>query len=251
MGMLEGKIILITGTTSGMGRAAMQVMAREGAHVIGTARRADRGEAIAQAIRDSGGMADFFQCDIADPPQIDVLFAKIEEKFGRLDGALNNAASNHATVAMPDVPVETYDQVFNTNVRGTWLCLRHELRIMREQKKGAVVITSSTAGIRAFPGLCLYTASKHALIGMAKSAAQDAAKYGVRVNVLAPGTTRTEMMEELMKTRPGGEAATLATIPLGRAAAPEEQAEAAAWLLSDRASFVTGDVLVCDGGFTK
>ena len=247
MGMLEGKVVLVTGASAGIGRAAVRLFAHEGALVIATARREVEGRA---AIADAGSSACFKSADLRDASSIDSLFAFIESEFGRLDGAFNNAAMTQDAAPLVDTPAEMYEQVFDTNVRSVWLCLRHELRIMQRQRSGAVVNTSSIAGTRGFPGLSLYSASKHAVIGMTKSASLEAASYGVRVNCICPGTTRTEMMEIQMRTRPGGEQDTIKGIPLGRVSSPDEQAEAAAWLLSDRASFITGEQLIVDGGRT-
>lgn len=247
MGMLEGKVILVSGASAGIGRAAVHLFAREGAKVIATARREAEGRA---AIAEAGNDARFKAADLRDVASIDALFGYIESEFGRLDGAFNNAAMTQDCVPLVDTPLELYQQVFDTNVRSIFLCMQRELRIMLRQGSGAVVNTSSIAGVRGFPGLSMYSASKHAVIGMTKSAALDAAAFGVRVNCICPGTTRTEMMEIQMRTRPGGEQETLKGIPLGRVSSPEEQAETAAWLLSDRASFVTGEQLIVDGGRT-
>lgn len=239
MGLLDGKTILVTGASAGIGRAACDLFEREGATVIGTARRPP-----------AGGMARFIAADLARPAEVDRLFATIEAEHGALDGAFNNAGISQDAIPLPDTPPELFDSVFDINVRAMWLCLRHELRIMRARKRGAIVNTASIAGLRGYRGLSVYTASKHAVIGLTKAAALDAAEYGVRVNCICPGTTRSGMMERQMLTRPGGEAATLKTIPLNRIAQPAEQANAAAWLLSDAASFVTGDAMVVDGGRT-
>lgn len=242
-----GKTVLVTGASTGIGRAVAEQLGRDGAQVILTARREAEGRAAAAQV---GGGAVFMRCDLADPASIDALFANIETRFGGLDGAVNNAGRTQDAVPLHRTPVEEYDAVMNVNIRGLWLSLRHEMRLLEQRGGGAIVNVASIAGLRGFPGLSLYVASKHAVIGMTKSAALDVAALGIRVNCLCPGTTRTEMMEMQMETRPGGEAKTVAGIPLGRASDPAEQAAAAIWLLGSEASFVTGQCLVVDGGRT-
>lgn len=250
MGILEGKTILVTGMTSGIGKAAFELFAREGVRVIGTARRIPEGERIVAELAASGFRSGFIAADLTVENEVKKLFAHIENHWGTLDGALNNAAITQEFHLLPDTPDGVYDRVFDSNVRSTWLCLVEEMRIMRSARRGAIVNMGSIAGVRGFRGLAAYTASKHAVVGMTKSAALDMAEFGVRVNCVCPGTTRTEMMEMQMITRPGGEAGTLKTIPLNRIATPVEQAQVAAWMLSDRSSFVTGEVVVSDGGST-
>ena len=250
MGILEGKTILVTGMTSGIGKAAYQLFAKEGARVIGAARRADAGERIAAETAATGARCGFMAADLTSGEEVRGLFAHIEDRWGVLDGALNNAAITQDFHLLPDTPDGLYDRIFDANVRSTWLCLAEEMRIMRAARRGAIVNMGSIAGVRGFRGLAAYTASKHAVVGMTKSAALDMAEFGVRVNCVCPGTTRTEMMEMQMITRPGGEAGTLKTVPLNRIATPVEQAQVAAWLLSDRSSFMTGEVVVSDGGST-
>ena len=250
MRQLEGKRILITGASSGIGAAAMQLFAAEGAMVIGAARRHDEGELIAERIRQSGGDARFIRTDIADGDSVRALFTDIESSLGGLDGAFNNASLTQASSPFEQTPDEVYDRLFDINVRGTWLCMKAELRLMKANRAGAIVNTSSIAGMRGFNEISVYSATKHAVIGLTRSAAIDAAPFGVRVNCICPGTTRTPMMEEQMRTREGGMALTISRIPLGRISEPVEQAQAALWLLSDQASFVTGQSFAVDGGGT-
>ena len=249
-GLLAGKRILVTGASSGIGRDAALLFSREGASVIATARRAAEGAALIGEIERAGGTGMFIRCDISRPQEVDALFKTLGERFDGLDGAFNNASISQDALPLTETTPELFDAVFNTNVRGTLLCLRQELKIMLAQGWGAIVNTASIAGMRGYAGLSVYSSSKHAVIGLTKVAALEGAARGVRVNCICPGTTRTPMMEQQMLTRAGGEAATVAGIPLRRLAQPREQASAAAWLLSDHASFVTGDVMVVDGGRT-
>ena len=248
--MLQGKTILVTGASSGIGAEAMRLFAAEGATVIGTARRQDAGEKVVQDIIADGGKADFIAADLSDETDIEELFSTLRTKYSSLHGALNNASMEQAESPLHTTGIKAFDDIMNLNVRSVWLCMRHELQIMLEQGQGSIVNVGSIAGVRGFPGLSVYTASKHAVIGMTKSAALDVASHGIRVNCTNPGTTRTAMFDRQMATRPGGEDITVSRIPMGRVSHPAEQAQAALWLLSDRSSFVTGQVLSVDGGGT-
>lgn len=249
-GLLAGRVILVTGASSGIGLAALDVFSREGATVLGIARRIEPAAATVSTLVAAGRRVAMESADITRPGEVERVIALLEARHGPLDGAFNNAALTQDAVATDLMDEATLDQLFDTNVKGTWRCLRAELQAMRPRRKGVIVNTSSIAGVRGFPGLSAYCASKHAVIGLTRSAALDAAGDGIRINALCPGTTRTPMMERQMQTRPGGEQATLQRIPLARISESEEQAEAAAWLLSWRSSFVTGESLVVDGGAT-
>lgn len=248
--LLQGRTILVTGASSGIGLTALDVFAREGATVVGLARSGGAAAAEVARLRAVGFSVGFFEADITASGEIDALVARIEREYGPLDGAFNNASITQDSYPVDEIPEEVFDGIMATNVKGTWRCLRAELGAMKPRRRGSIVNTSSIAGGRGFPGLAAYAASKHAILGLTRSAALDAASWGIRINCLCPGTTHTPMMERQMRTRPGGEALTLARIPLGRFATPEEQANAAAWLLSDKASFVTGEEIVVDGGAT-
>ncbi len=248
--LLEGRNILVTGASSGIGLAALGVFAREGARVLGVARRIDAAAVHIASLQAAGLQVALQVTDVRAPGEIGAAIAMLEARWGPLDGAFNNASVTQDAFPVDEIPAGVFDEVMATNVKGTWLCLCAELGAMKPRRRGAIVNTSSIAGIRGFAGLAAYTASKHAILGVTRSAALDAAPFGIRVNALCPGTTRTPMMERQMLTRPGGEASSRARIPLDRLATPEEQAQGAAWLLSDSASFVTGEELVVDGGGT-
>ena len=246
--MLDGKRVLVVGATSGIGEAIFRLAARSGAELIGIGRRAETGRALAE---ECGGS--FHTLDITDDAALDAFFAGLAAQGLKLDGAVNSAAMTQDAEPIDTMDAATFDRLFALNVRALFRCLQHEMRSMRSMrgsKGGSIVNIGSIAGKRGFAGLAAYTASKHAVAGITKSAALDGAADGIRVNALLPGTTRTEMFEKQMQTRPGGEEATVAAIPLGRTAQPDEQAEAACWLLSDRSSFVTGEELTVDGGRT-
>ena len=248
--LLENRIILVTGASSGIGLAALAVFAAEGAAVVGIARHAGDAGPEVQRLQAAGHRVRFIAADITKSHDLDRVFAETESEVGPLDGAFNNASITQDAWPIDELPEDVFDEVIAINVKGTWRCLQRELAVMKARGRGAIVNTSSIAGLRGFPGLAAYTASKHAILGLTRSAALDAAPWGIRVNCLCPGTTRTPMMERQMLTRPNGEQGTLARIPLNRFATPAEQAGAAAWLLSDRAAFVTGEELVVDGGGT-
>jgi NAD(P)-dependent dehydrogenase (short-subunit alcohol dehydrogenase family) len=248
--LLSQRTILVTGASSGIGLAALRVFAEEGAAVVGLARQPGAAATAVAELRAAGHRAWFEAADITRPGDVERVIAFIEREVGPLDGAFNNASITQDAWPVDELPETVFDEILAINVKGTWRCLRAELTTMKSRGRGAIVNTSSIAGVRGFPGLAAYTASKHAILGLTRSAALDAAAWGIRINCLCPGTTRTPMMERQMRTRPGGEQTTLARIPLGRIASADEQAQAAAWLLSDRASFVTGEELVVDGGGT-
>jgi NAD(P)-dependent dehydrogenase (short-subunit alcohol dehydrogenase family) len=244
-----GKTVLVTGASSGIGRAAALMLGRQGASVIVSARREERCRQTVAAIREAGGIADFLAVDIASEASIDTLFEAIERR-GPLDGAINNAGTEGEHAPLPDVPPEEFDRVINTNVRGTWLCMRHETRIMRAQGHGSIVNVSSIAGLVGFAQSAAYTASKHAVVGLTRSAALDFAASGIRVNCLCPGGTSTEMSERWVSRVPGGEAVVAQGVPMKRFGKVEELASAALFMLSDAAGFMTGSILTVDGGST-
>ncbi len=242
--MLEGRTILIVGSTGGIGEATYRLCRQLGADVIGTGRRQAEGERIA---REAGGR--FEPLDVTDDAAVRALFVQLAATGTGIDGAVNNAAMTQDAAPLDQLELTLFDQLFAVNVRAMFDCLRHEMAAMRG-RGGSIVNVASIAGKRGYPGLALYTASKHAVIGLTRSAALDGGADAIRVNAVLPGTTRTDMFEQQMKTREGGEAGTVAGIALRRTADPGEQARAIAWLLSDQSSFVTGEALTVDGGKT-
>lgn len=251
MARLDNKVILVTGTSSGMGWDAAKTFANEGATVIAAARRPERGEQLVDQITQNGGRCVYRQTDISDEQSLGELFAFIAKDYGRLDGAFNNAAVEAGPSPLPDMPLKEYDRVFSTNARGTWHCMHHEMKIMREQGSGSILNTSSAAAVKTYPNSSAYVASKHAVVGMSKAAALDGATFGVRVNCILPGGIRTEMIEGWIESRHGGDETPItAEVPLRRIGEPAEITSAAVWLLSDESSYVTGVSLLVDGGLT-
>ena len=194
--------------------------------------------------------SEFLAVDLADADSIDALFASILSRHGRLDGAFNNAGVEVDAAPLPDMPLAAFDQVFGTNVRGTWLCLRHEMRIMRAQGHGAIVSTSSVAGIIGYANRSVYTASKHAIVGMTKSAALELAHLGIRINCLLPGGVQADMSTRRVSRVPGGYEALAHGIPIEPWVGPEAQAEAPEWLRTGVAVSSTGANRVVDGGLS-
>lgn len=247
--LLTDKVALITGASSGIGAAAARVFAREGARVVLAARREDKLKAVVAALREQGAEAEYVVTDITRREDTRAAVARAVETYGRLDVAFNNAGWGAGRVPLHEMDDELYDRIMDVNVRGVWNCLREEIAVMLPAG-GAIVNTSSVGGLLATPVAAPYVAAKHAVVGLTKAAAAEYAAQGIRINAVAPGTTRTEVVTEWFAAVPGMEEALHAATPQPRTAEPEEIAEAAAWLLSDRSSFVTGVTMPVDGGFT-
>lgn len=245
MSALANKVVLVTGAARGIGAATALACANEGAIVVLCDLDEQGGRETAARI---GGAASFIRADIADEQSVEQLFADIIAAHGRLDGAVNNAGIEIALAPVPDVSMADFDRLMRVNLRGTFLCLRAELRIMRAQRSGAVVNISSVAGLDGINGSIVYNASKHGVVGMTKCAAMDMGPHGVRVNSIAPGATRTEMADAYFRQIPGALDMVRGMIPMDRIADPSETADAICWLLSDRSSFVSGQTLAVDGG---
>ncbi len=250
MNEFQGKVALVTGGTSGIGRAAAIAYAREGAKVVVAGRRAAEGEETVQLVRAQGGEALFVPTDVAQEAQVKNLIGRTVEQFGRLDFAFNNAGIDQQPTPLLEQSVETYDQVMDINVKGVWLSMRHEIPAMLKTGGGAIVNTSSALGLIAFPGVEVYTASKHAVIGLTKSAAVEFGKQGIRINAVLPAAIETDMYRRFVGEKAEAIAAMAAMHPIGRIGTPEEIAEAVIWLCSSKSSFVIGHSLLVDGGFT-
>ena len=248
-GTLSGKVALVTGGSSGIGRASAMAFAREGARVVVADVVKDEGQETVRLIEKEGGQAIFVKTDITQADQVESLIQKAVSTFGRLDCAHNNAGILGPMVPVADYKEEKWEKVFRVNLTGTWLCLKCEIHQMLTQKSGSIVNTASVLGLVGSAGAPAYAASKHAVIGLTKSAALGYAESGIRINAICPGFTETAMIDPLI----GGDAQTKADMharhPIGRMAKPEEIAEAAIWLCSDAASFVTGHAMAVDGGF--
>ncbi len=245
----DTKVVLVTGGTSGIGRATAVAFAREGAEVIIAARRENLGNEVVNEIKTHGGNAVFIKTDIRIPEEIDRLFKEIQTRYGRLDVAFNNAGLGSST-APPAAKIteEEWDDILNTNLRGTWLCMKHEASVMLKQGGGVIVNTSSILGLTGEYGLASYCASKHGIIGLTKTAALEYAHKNIRVNAVCPGPIRTDMLEAPIVHFPKMMDMLIAKTPMRRIGEPEEIAGAVLWLASDASSFMTGKELVVAGG---
>jgi NAD(P)-dependent dehydrogenase (short-subunit alcohol dehydrogenase family) len=242
-------VVLITGALTGIGRAAAFAFAKGGSRLIVSGRRPDAGEALVNELRSLGAEAEFFQADVTNEADVRYVVERTIDRFARLDMAVNNAGTEGKFGPVTEQTRESYAATFNTNVLGTLLSMKHELRVMQAQRAGSIVNISSTMGERGAANMSIYTASKHAVEGLTKSAAIEAATFGVRVNAVAPGPTETAMLERLTGS-PDRKAAFFASVPMKRGATPEEIADAILFVASDRASYITGQIIRVNGGKT-
>jgi NAD(P)-dependent dehydrogenase (short-subunit alcohol dehydrogenase family) len=242
-------VVLITGALTGIGRATAFAFAKQGARVVVSGRRDDAGAALVIDLRALGAEAAFVRADVRHEDDVRNLVEKTVASFGQLDVAVNNAGTEGTPGPVTEQSAETYSATFDTNVLGTLLSMKHELRLMLAQKAGSIINISSTMGQRGAPGASLYTASKHAVEGLTKSAALEAAGAGVRVNAVAPGPVETEMLTRFTGSAER-KAGLVAGVPMKRAGTPNEIADAIVFLASAQASFITGQIINVNGGKT-
>jgi NAD(P)-dependent dehydrogenase (short-subunit alcohol dehydrogenase family) len=246
----DGKVALVTGGGSGIGRATALGFAREGAQVVIGNRNVQRGEETVSMIRDAGGTASFRRTDVVVAADVKALVDHAVTTYGRLDIAFNNAGIEGDPRPLAEQTEANFDAVMDINVKGVWLSMKYEIPRMLEQGGGAIVNCSSVAGVIGFPGIGIYAASKHAVIGLTKVAALEYSAQGIRINAVNPAVIDTEMVDRLADGMNMKKDDLTTFHPIGRIGRVEEVAEAVLWMCSDKASFVTGHSMIVDGGFT-
>lgn len=261
MNSLAGKVVLVTGGSSGIGRAAALAFGRAGAHVSLAARGVERGASVQAEIEAFGGKAAFFAADVSSAAQVEELVVRTVDTFGRIDCAFNNAGTTEvgSFTPMAELAEADFDRALALNLKSVWLCMKYEIQqMLRQESGGAIVNTSSVNGLGGVAGGTTYASAKAGVLALTKTAALEYAAQGVRVNALVAGGFRTPMLEGVFQHLGGGdpaaaraaEAQVSQRVPLGRIGSPEEAAAAAVWLCSDAASYVTGHSLIVDGGLT-
>jgi NAD(P)-dependent dehydrogenase (short-subunit alcohol dehydrogenase family) len=243
----KGKTAIVTGGSFGIGRATAVAFARRGTNVV-VADWVEDDETV-KRVEAEGAKALFVKCDVSKEADVRELVEKAKSTFGSVDFAFNNAGVEGASAITHECTAENWDRTIGINLRGIWLCMKYEIPVMLEQGKGAIVNVASIAGLVGFPGLPAYVASKHAVVGLTKTAALEYAKQGIRVNTVCPGVIKTPMIDRFTGKKKEAEKQFENMEPVGRMGEPAEVAEAAVWLCSDGASFVTGDAMAVDGGW--
>ena len=250
IGRVENKIALVTGGGSGLGRATVQALAREGAKVLVADLNLESAHETVTMVAETGGEASAFAMDVTVATQVEAMVQMTVERYGRLDCAFNNAGiPGKVGTSVIDYEEEDWDRVIAVDLKGVWLGMKYELKQMLKQGSGVVVNTASIAGLVGLVGSSPYVASKHGVVGLTKTAALEFAQQNIRVNAVCPGVFRTPLVEKIIAELPEREELYLSAQPIGRMGRPEELAEAVVWLCSDAASFVTGHAFPVDGGY--
>jgi NAD(P)-dependent dehydrogenase (short-subunit alcohol dehydrogenase family) len=250
MKILEDKVALITGGTSGIGKATALAFGAAGAKVVFSGRREPEGEDLANLIRNFGAECLFVRSDVASEADVQALIQKTVESYGRLDIAFNNAGIEGCLNPLHEQSSEDFDRLMGINVRGLFLCMKYEIQQMLTQGSGIIINNSSVLGLVGTAGFSPYVASKHAVMGLTRAAALDYAKLGIQINAVNPGFTATEMIERASHKNPALEQQLASLVPMGRIGKPEEIAATVVFLCSAAASYITGQSLVVDGGYT-
>ena len=249
-GMLAGKVILVTGGSTGIGRATAQILARDGATVVIADLQDAEGARTLESIKDSGGKAEYQHVDVSDYAAVRVLVSGIAARHGGLDCAFNNAGIEGPTAKIMDLAIEDWQRVIAINLTGVYICMKCELEQMLKQKRGgAIVNTASAAGLIGIPGAAAYNSAKHGVVGLTKTVALEYARANIRVNAVCPGFIETPMLDRVTDASVKIRQQLIGTVPLRRVAQPHEIGDAVAWLMSDKSSYVTGVALPVDGGW--
>jgi NAD(P)-dependent dehydrogenase (short-subunit alcohol dehydrogenase family) len=248
-GLLQGKVALVTGGGSGIGRATAQLIAKQGAKVMIADYVAEGADRTVKLIKDAGGEADCVAADVSITKQVEAMVNRTIEKYGRVDCAFNNAGIEGKMLDTAAYPEEMFDRVIAINLKGVWLCMKYEIAQMLKQGGGAIVNTASAAGLVAVEQLSAYNASKHGVVGLTKTAALEFAQRNIRVNCVCPGLINTPMVARMIDSGGMNEQDFVNAEPVARMGKPEEIGEGVVWLLSDAASFVTGHAMAIDGGW--
>jgi NAD(P)-dependent dehydrogenase (short-subunit alcohol dehydrogenase family) len=249
-GEFTGKVAFVTGAGSGIGRATALAFGRQDASVVVADRSEESNQETARMIEELGARSLAVKCDVTRAEDVKAALDKAVEAFGRLDFAFNNAGSEQAITATADLTEDEWDRIVNINLRGVFLCMKYEIPLMLQHGGGAIVNTSSGAGVKGFKGQAAYAAAKHGVIGLTKSAALDYASQNIRINAVCPGIIETSMMQRFTGGTSEGRERVIAQEPVGRMGKPEEIGAAVVWLCSDAAAFVVGHAMVVDGGQT-
>jgi NAD(P)-dependent dehydrogenase (short-subunit alcohol dehydrogenase family) len=249
--MKQQKVAIITGGNSGIGRATAVALARQGVNITIASRRTKEGEETVKLVKDAGSEGIFVKTDVTKEDDVRSLVEKSTDKFGRLDYAFNNAGIEESMTPLVDQRSDHFDRIINVNVKGVWLSMKYEIPEMIKSGGGSIVNMSSVAGVMGFPQMPIYIASKHAVLGLTKSAALEYARSGIRINAVAPGAVNTDMAKRVMEGNPQLSQTLTSMHPIGRVAEPEEIADVVSWLLSDKSSFVLGHTLLADGGIVS
>ena len=247
---LDGKVTLVTGAGGGIGRATAMVLGQAGARVLVSDISTRRGEETAAMVREAGADAIFLKADVSKAADAEALVAKAVERWGRLDGAHNNAGISGKIVNVADDTEENWDQTLAVDLKGVWLCMKYQIKQMLKQGGGSIVNTSSTAGLTGAVRMGAYAAAKHGVVGLTRTAALEYAKSNIRINAICPGVIGTPVIKGWFEANERLKKTMIAQEPIGRLGEPEEIGNAVAWLFSDRSSFVTGAAIPVDGGLT-
>jgi NAD(P)-dependent dehydrogenase (short-subunit alcohol dehydrogenase family) len=250
MSRFTGKVALVTGATSGIGRDTAVAFAREGAKVVITGRRTEAGRKTIELMRSAGGEGIFVQADVSKEPDVEAVVSQVIGTYGRLDIALNNAGVEGGLGPITSLTEAQWDETININLKGTWLSLKHEIAAMLKTGGGSIINISTIAGIVGMAGASIYGTSKAGVIGLTRCVAIEYAKAGIRVNVVSPGAIQTEMFDRFTGNSDEAKASFAGTHPMGRVGTTDEVSGTVLWLASDAASFITGQNIAVDGGYT-